>query len=141
MDSKKIGMIVVGIFALFVLVLIINSCTNCSSGCSCDGNENHACEHEYGEWLVEEAPTTSEWGYIYKLCTKCQAAQKISVDPLGKDSRFTKTIIKEPTCTETGIVNYTFSNLTFTAELSMLSHTYTYTSENDDLTTDKFICN
>jgi hypothetical protein len=141
MESKKLGMIIVGIIALFLLILIINTCNNCSSGCSCGREESSACEHEYGEWLVEQAPTTSEWGYIYKLCSKCQAAHKITVDPLGRDSRFTKTVVKEPTCTETGIAHFTYSNLTFTVELAMLNHTYSYTEENDDLTTDKFICN
>ena len=140
MDSKKIGMILVGILALFVLVLMINTCTTCASGCSCGGGNSSECEHEYGEWLVEQEPTVSEWGYIYKLCSKCQAANRITVEPLGRDSRFTKTVIKEPTCTEYGIAHFTYSNLTFVAQIAKLSHTYVYTADNDDQSTDKFVC-
>ena len=141
MEGKRLGMIIVGIVALFCLVLIINTCNNCLSGCSCGGGESSACEHEYGEWLIEQSPTISEWGYVYKICVKCEGANKIPLEPFNNDyGRYTKTIIKEPTCTETGIAHFTFANLTFTVNLAMLIHTYSYTADNEDSTTDKFIC-
>ena len=141
MDSKKIGTIIAGIAAIVILILLFRGCSSCLNNCNCGGDEDSSCEHEYGEWLIEEAPTLTEWGYVYQMCSKCGGANKISLDPFNSYSgHYTKRIVKEPTCTETGIAEYTFSNLTFTVELAKLSHTFNYTAENDDTTKDKFIC-
>ena len=65
------------------------------------------CEtHSFGEWMVDLAPTCTEKGNRYHICTVCGERENETLEPLGHDY---VAVVTAPTCTEGGFTTYTCS--------------------------------
>ena len=59
------------------------------------------CEHEWGEWIEDIAPTCTEAGQKHHTCTKCGETETEPIEALGHDmGEWNETTA--PTCTEDG---------------------------------------
>ena len=65
------------------------------------------CEtHSFGEWKVDLAPTCTEKGNRYHICTVCGERENETLEPLGHDY---VAVVTAPTCPEGGFTTYTCS--------------------------------
>ena len=44
-------------------------------------------EHDFGEWVIDEAPTVTEEGSRHRVCATCTYTATGTIDPLGEDHK------------------------------------------------------
>lgn len=85
------------------------------------------CDHEFGIWQIENNPTSTLEGLIYRKCGICSYAENSTL-PIINTENYTKESILKPTCTMSGKDKYTTYayNQEFSIEiiLSPLGHEY-----------------
>ncbi len=133
MNSKKLGIIISSAVLLLVLIIVIPACKNCKK------QEQAECEHNYGEWVMELYPTYSEWGGGYRICSKCNKKDEESIPPYMLN-HYTIKILREPTCTQKGVAEYSFGSAIFTLDVDVVPHPYAYVEGSEQPDKDKFVC-
>ena len=81
-----------------------HTCTSC--GDSYVDSYTAALGHSYGEWYTVQEPTCSASGTQRRDCTRCDAYETGSLEPVDHDYRSTVT---DPTCTDQGYTTHTCS--------------------------------
>ena len=124
----------------FILFLLIIGLTLALFACGKmpeqePGTEETACEHDFSVFESVTEPTTTAYGEVKCVCSKCGASE-LRVLPMLSESGYTLRVT-EATCTEDGRTEYVCEYGTFAVTTPKTGHHYTVKSERAATCTEK----
>ncbi len=103
---------------------------SCNCGDTYTGSLTSAKGHSFGEWITVKEPTEQSDGTAERTCRLCKEKESKVLNKLipQHTHKYTSSIKKSPTCTESGILQYKCNcGASYTESIKALSHSYKQT--------------